>query len=311
MRAVLSLAATAALAALGVPGEARAYCLTSACGDQTAGTVCVPGTELDCGEPLRWKTRCTGFAIQEDGSRRVGANRLNDLARAAFASWTDTECDGGERPGLVVQPLGAIPCGELEYNSNAGNANIIVFREDGWPHPASAHNVALTTTTFDPETGELFDADIELNSSDFEFTTEDDDVVYDLESVLTHEAGHFLGVGHTDVEESTMLPIYIQGDTALRTLGPDDANAICDLYPPKDIDETCNPLPRHGFSPSCEADQTEGNCAVASSGVGARRERSPLLAVAAMAALAAGAAIRRRRECPWAPPARTEGRPRR
>lgn len=282
----------AALALLGAPRPAAAYCLTSACGEQTAGTLCVPGTDVDCGEPLRWKTRCTGFAIQEDGSRRVSANRLNDLARAAFASWTDTECDGGERPGLVVQPLGTIPCAELEYNSSAGNANVIVFREDGWPHPASSHNVALTTTTFDPDTGELFDADIELNSSDFDFTTEDDDVVYDLESVLTHEAGHFLGVGHTDVEESTMLPIYIQGDTSLRTLGPDDSNAICDLYPPRDIEETCNPLPRHGFSPQCEADQTEGSCTVAAGGAGSTG--SPRRAWAALAALAAAAVARRR-----------------
>lgn len=291
--AVLALAA--ALAVVIAPGEARAYCLTSACGNDTAGTLCVPETDVDCGKPLRWKTRCTGFAIQEDGSRRASANRLNDLARAAFTSWTDTECDGGEKPGLVVQPLGAIPCGELEYNSGAGNANIIVFREDGWPHPASAHSVALTTTTFDPETGELFDADIELNSSEFEFTTEDDDVVYDLESVLTHEAGHFLGVGHTDVEESTMLPIYIQGDTALRTLGPDDSNAICDLYPPRDVDETCNPLPRHGFSPSCAAEQTEGKCAVAAPGRAAGTGTRELVVAAwTMAALAARSRRRRR-----------------
>ncbi len=296
--AVLPLAAAAALAALGAPRAARAYCFTAACGDETAGTICVPEGEIDCGVPLRWATRCTGFAIQEDGSRRVSANRLNDLARAAFASWTDTECDGGERPGLVVQPLGRVACGDLEYNSGAGNANVIVFRENGWPHPASGHNVALTTTTFDPETGELFDADIELNSSDFEFTTEDGDVVYDLESVLTHEVGHFLGIGHTDVEESTMLPIYLQGDVSLRTLGPDDSNAICDLYPPKDVEETCNPLPRHGFSPECAADQTEGSCTASPGSV--RSSGSAAQATTALLLLGLAARTRRAKRAPRA-----------
>lgn len=282
----LLLAAAVAVA----PGEARAFCLTSACGDAVAGTQCVPAAESDCGEPLRWSSRCTGFAIQEDGSRRLSANRLSDMTRAAFESWTSVDCGGGERPGLVVQPLGRVSCDALEYNSSAGNANIIVFRDDAWPHPASSHNVALTTTTFDPVTGELFDADIELNSADFELTVSDENVSYDLESVLVHETGHFLGIGHTDVPESTMLPVYLEGDTSLRTLGADDVAAVCALYPPAAVDEACNPLPRHGFSPYCEGEQPEGDCAAGR----APRPGSPGW-VAVLAALLAGAATRARR----------------
>lgn len=271
-------------------GDARAFCLTSACGEAIAGTQCVPAAEGDCGEPLRWGPRCTGFAIQEDGSRRISANRLSDMARAAFDTWTSVDCGDGDRPGLVVQPLGRVSCGALEYNSSAGNANVIVFRDDAWPHPASSHNVALTTTTFDPETGELFDADIELNSADFELTVSDENVSYDLESVLVHEAGHFLGIGHTDVPESTMLPIYLEGDTSLRTLGADDVAAVCALYPPAAVDETCNPLPRHGFSPYCEEEQPEGDCAA---GRVPRGGSAPW--AGALAALTASALAARRR----------------
>ena len=212
------------------------------------------------------------------------------MARTAFETWTSVDCGCGDRPGLVVQPLGRVSCGALEYNSSAGNANVIVFRDDGWPHTASAHNVALTTTTFDPETGELFDAGIELNSADFELTVSDENVSYDLESVLVHEAGHFLGIGHTDEPESTMLPVYLEGDTSLRTLGADDVAAVCALYPPARVDETCNPLPRHGFSPHCEGEQPEGDCAAGR----APRPGSPAWA-AVLAALLAGAAARGRR----------------
>ncbi len=263
MRARAALASVAGLALLvGAPADAAAYCFTSACGNATAGTLCVPGLLEDCGEPLRWKSRCTGFAIQESGSRGVSANQAEDLARAAFDVWTGVTCEDGRSPGLVVQSLGQVACGALEYNASAGNANVIVFRDDGWPHRSASHNVALTTTTFDPDTGELFDADIELNSADFDLTTGDDAIAYDLESVLVHEAGHFLGIGHTDVPDATMLPAYAQGETSLRSLEPDDAAAICALYPPKGVDDSCNPLPRHGFSPDCKEDQVEGRCSV-------------------------------------------------
>lgn len=288
MRAPLAI--VIALTATAVPREARAYCFTSACGEATAGTICVPGALEDCGEPLRWKSRCTGFAVHEGGSRGVSANQFEDLTSAAFRTWTEVRCADGRRPGLVVQSLGRVTCDALEYNASAGNANLVVFRDGGWPHRSSSHNVALTTTTFDPETGELFDADIELNSADFDLTTGDGEVAYDLESVLVHEAGHFLGVGHTDVPDATMLPAYAQGETSLRTLEPDDVAAICALYPPKNVDEGCNPLPRHGFSPACKEEQVEGRCEVAMA-PGARPSRGGWLGLLALAGLVA----RRRR----------------
>ena len=52
-------ALAAALATVLLAGPARAFCVTSACGDQVAGTLCVPEGEGDCGQPLRWRSRCT------------------------------------------------------------------------------------------------------------------------------------------------------------------------------------------------------------------------------------------------------------
>jgi hypothetical protein len=262
-RVALALAAAGTL--LGTDGSASAYCLTTACGEDVARSLCSPPHEDDCGEPLRWRKRCTGFSVHEDGSRSISANRTNDLVRVAFETWMNADCGDGDHPGIVIQDLGRVACDALEYNADRGNANIVVYRENEWPHPASsAHNVALTTTTFDPVTGELFDADIEINAANFDLTTGDDDVEYDLEGILTHEAGHFLGLGHSDNVEATMYEAYLEGDTRLRDLDPDDVAAVCDLYPPKrGLDETCNPLPRHGFSPDCADLQTEGDCAMA------------------------------------------------
>ena len=49
----------------------------------------------------------------------------------------------------------------------------------------------------------------------------------------------------------------------MSTLAGDDIAGICAMYPPSDFDrDTCNPIPRHGFSPRCAARQTEGRCSV-------------------------------------------------
>jgi len=259
----IALAGGLAAFAWHTAGHAAAYCLTSACGEEAAGSQCSPSHEGDCGEPLRWRNRCTGFSMQEAGSRRVSANTTNDLLAAAFETWMKADCGEGRRPGIIIQDMGRVACTDLEYNSDRGNANIVVYREKRWPHESSGHNVALTTTTFDPVTGELFDADIELNAANFEFSTDDEDASYDLESVLVHEAGHFLGLGHSDAIEATMFSVYAEGDTSLRVLDPDDVAAICDLYPPNDqLEDSCNPLPSHGFSPDCADLQLEGDCSV-------------------------------------------------
>ena len=88
---------------------------------------------------------------------------------------------------------------------------------------------------------------------------------FDLQSILTHEAGHFLGLAHSPDAEATMAAQYYEGTTTFRSLAADDVAAVCAAYPPKAIDvETCNPIPRHGFSELCAADQAYASCALGS-----------------------------------------------
>ena len=77
----------------------------------------------------------------------------------------------------------------------------------------------------------------------------------DLDSLLTHEAGHLLGLGHTQDRAATMFPGYTRGSTGLRSLGYDDVSGLCAIYPDSRKVTSTSCLPRHGFSELCGADQ--------------------------------------------------------
>ncbi len=270
MRCRTPIAALALLAALLGAGEASAYCRSSVCPVEGAkpihGKVCAPPEDDDCGIVLQWRQPCVAFALEENGSEQVALADVDKLARQAFAAWTQTDCGGGEHPRIEVSDFGTVSCGKVEYNQHGGNANVIVFRDDVWPHvdegAGTTDTIALTTVTYDVVKGDIFDADMEINSVQNRFTTSDTEVDVDLASVLTHEAGHFLGLAHSTVAEATMFPNYQNGSIALRTPKDDDQQAICNAYPPdREPKGTCDGLPRHGFSPECLASQTEGTCA--------------------------------------------------
>ena len=272
MRCRSSIASLALLAVLLGAGEASAYCRSSVCkveGQKPAhGKVCSPPEDDDCGVVLQWRQPCVSFALQKDGSEQLRLTDVDKLARESFAAWTQTDCGGGEHPSIGVDDFGTVSCDKVEYNKQdvpAGNVNVIVFRDNEWPHEddgsGTTNTIALTTVTYDVSKGDIFDADMEVNSFMNHFTTTDTSVEVDLRSVLTHEAGHFLGLAHSGVANATMFPNYMNGSIALRALKDDDQQAICNAYPPdRAAKGTCDSLPRHGFSPECKDAQTEGAC---------------------------------------------------
>ncbi len=290
----LILSALGLVTAVLSPREAAAYCRTSSCPDKTIGTVCTPSRTGDCGVPIFWPTPCTGFTVQRDGTPGIDAKTTEDLAARAFASWTNADCGGGAHPKMRVDDLGLVSCGEPEYNQTLANSNTIMFRSNGWPYPAN-NTIALTTVTFNLDTGEIRDADMELNSTDILFSTDDTAITYDLLSILTHETGHFLGLGHSPVAGATMQPDYPPKSLVLRTLEQDDIDAICDVYPPGTVPDTCDSTPRNGLGDACKSPAggtTSSCCAVAPTGAEGNGDGAAATVVALVGL--AGARIRKR-----------------
>jgi hypothetical protein len=288
----LFMAACFAALVAGAPSASRAYCRASNCGSDTH--VCTPSQGDDCGIATFWGQPCVGIGVQKDASSQITFDVAREVLRQSIAAWEASYCDG-EPPGIHVVDFGAVDCGLIQYNdnkSNGGNTNVLVFRDDTWPH--DAFKIALTTATFSTLTGEIYDADIEVNTKDYHFTTGDTDVEYDLLSVITHEVGHFYGLAHSPDLEATMFSTYVPGTMQQRTLELDDMAGLCSTYPPATFDrETCNPIPRHGFSPACLSQQKEGDCSVSrAAGAGAPSSGPAALLLGALGML--GRALRSR-----------------
>ncbi|MGK4004356.1 matrixin family metalloprotease [Sorangium sp. So ce1036] len=289
-----------AAAALAHPSPALSYCRTSVCPEtkQTAA-VCTPAQPNDCGIPLAWPSPCVSYSIQEDASTQVSLAETEAIFEEAFAAWTQADCGGGRTPRIELVYTGPVACDAHEYNQTKGNANIITFRDDGWPYAGAGSTLALTTVTYNLKTGDIYDADMEINSSDVDLSIGDSRPSFDLLSIATHEAGHFLGLSHSSELEATMFADYRPGTVALRDLDDDDRAGICAVYPPGAPIKGCDPTPRHGFSGECAADQPDeedGGCAAAPGRGGARGAGILLAALASL-----GAAARARRAAPGRP----------
>jgi hypothetical protein len=170
---------------------------------------------------------------------------------------------------IDTKNLGPVECDKVQYSSDQGNQHVIVFYDKDWPYPEDTVNtLGLTTITFDPDTGEIYDADMAINSGPNIPLAVGDPVPdggYDLQSIITHEAGHFLGMAHSPDPNATMYAQYEVGSTSKRVLSTDDTAGICSIYAADGnravgasvadggvvAEGPCDPTPRHGWQSVC------------------------------------------------------------
>ena len=245
--------------------DASAYCRSTTCVGEC------PRDEDECkitGQKLYWASGCVGFSLQEDSSVHIPMKYFRQVAQRSFLAWTELECDSGVS-SLSFAELDETVCKKTEYNSGGANANIILFQDNKWDYSGVDNTLAKTTVTFDDDTGEILDADIEINHAYNHFTINDMEIDYDLESVLTHEVGHFIGLDHTQDFAATMFAGYEPGTIEQRTLDEDDILAACEVYAPE-RQVSCDTAPRGGFATECGGkaaetdgeDDGEGGCSV-------------------------------------------------
>ena len=276
-RRVLSLASVAiGCAALLQTGDAHAFCrMTTDGGAQIGNASCV-----ERGEPLEWADPCLSYAVDSRGSSWMSQEDINAAIDASFATWMGADCDGSP-PNVIFKPLPPSTCRRAEFNTGP-NVNTIAFL-DPWRDPCLDANepgydsnaFAVTIVWHNTNTGEILDADMMINDTEASATSAGGPYdncpptgcdpgsrlapgPADLASIVTHEAGHFIGIGHSDLPEATMFASAERSSVEKRDLAQDDIDAICTIYPPGNLDLSCNETPINGLQLNCETD-SQGN----------------------------------------------------
>jgi len=182
----------------------------------------------DTGVCVYWSDASAGIYVHQACSDDVGdTNSCINAVRAGLDAWNAVDCSR-----FVFTYAGTTDVTEVGFDQDHWNDNInlVIFQEQQWIHDSGA--IALTTTTYDMNSGELVDADLEFNGVDFTFTTSNPGPGRtDIQNTATHEAGHMLGLDHSSDPEATMYAEAPEGDTAKRTLAQDDIDGLCFVYP--------------------------------------------------------------------------------
>src|SRR5437764_1964256 len=206
----------------------------------------------------------TAFAVQWNlnpsaGSNISGSRSAADVIKAAFATWTFA-------PNTFLPVArGADSSVSNESNSSPG-INLICFVCADADFTRDAETLAVTITTTADAAGE---ADGHGGSSRFPGQIIKADIIFnpgvsystdpaaaggstqDLQTVATHEIGHFFGLDHSGVVRAVMFPFAPDQQP---TLSYDDVAGISTVYP--------NPV--QDFSPA----SLSGTVRMAGSGAG-------------------------------------------
>jgi MYXO-CTERM domain-containing protein len=175
------------------------------------------------------------------GRWNVGAAGINYSVNNSLSSdLTDRDALEAINRGYAVWTV--LPCSYMAWTyagrtdngawATSDNQNIAVWYENGWSEGGSVLGVA---SPFTSAGGEIVDCDTKYNGQDHTWSAPADDATgglggQDIVGVVAHESGHCIGLDHTDVAGSTMLPAALPGIQS-RSLGADDIQGACELYP--------------------------------------------------------------------------------
>ena len=194
------------------PSQAQAYSRSS---------------DSDTGEELFQSNRRVEVLAHQACSFELATASCLPALWAGLDAWNNHPC-----ADFTFLTGGTTSDGSFGYNPDNmdANFNLLIFVRDSWRHDRGA--LAMTTTTYDANTGRIVDSDVEFNEQHFAFSTDGDPLLYDLESTMAHEAGHILGLAHSAFWDATMDPQIDPGELEKRDLHSDDIEGLCAIYPP-------------------------------------------------------------------------------
>jgi len=219
---------------------------------------------------LRWPVTAGArgsihFVQSSTGEPTLGSGVFDAVSRSAQSWETQLQACGNADLLETGQHSSSRFVG---YVQGGPNENLVLFRlqvcspasgdpciaagtcgnvHDCWDHGATV--VALTTSSYVASTGELLDADVEINAASATPTIVDSPpcsggvttncVANDVQNAVTHEFGHFLGLAHSPDPASTMYASEPPGETSKRVLDSGSKQFVCDVYPAGQASQDC------------------------------------------------------------------------
>ncbi len=212
-------------------------------------------------KPLYHPTGCVNFELDAKGSSKLEGEWL--AVEAAFTAWetasSSMSCGGVRFTTIVVD----------DAPEGKDGVNTIHFRDTSWCRPGSGsiadpevcHSpdaVAVTRVLYvdepsSPRDGEIVEVDIDVNAVGFTLATDGRANAIDLQSAVTHEIGHALGLDHNcgvedgawptdrdgtpvpscesvsaDLANAVMYVQVVPGTTNMRSIKASDTTGLCD-----------------------------------------------------------------------------------
>jgi len=193
---------------------------------------------------LRWKGQTVKIGVSSSLLRtssniKADSDVLGALKRSvqAWAAVANIEIQTELSDKQSVSPAGVAGDGVSLITIAQTPENVLFFAND-------SDSVSAKTRIFYNRRSFITEADIVLNPFQ-QFSTDGTFGTFDLESTLTHEIGHLLGLRHSAVMGATMADSFARNGTrgivdfSPRTLATSDVAAIRDLYGASVGDEEC------------------------------------------------------------------------
>ena len=164
-----------------------------------------------------------------NGAQKVPYATVVSRMGEAFKNWTSPRINSCETSwNSVFGGTFSAPSGTAAISRTDTANNLIWLTGSNWRHGDTT--LALTTVTSYDATGEIFDADIEFNNN-IDWSDTAAAHTFDYESVVVHEAGHFLGLDHNESNANAVMWRTVTAGSIKRALGSADIADVCTVYP--------------------------------------------------------------------------------
>lgn len=201
----LSLAGLAAGLLVGSTAEAYSYTRTCA------------------GTPAHWDAANRWRYSTNWPSNDIGETTTKNQIEYAFEEW--------EKPGCTNYSV-SNGANTTQDPMGSSDLNIVGFRENSWPSSLGGSTTLAVTLTSTYSDCTIANSDMVVNAVDHEWIVGAPSYwdQADLRSVVTHEAGHWLGMDHSTHPGSSLSASY-SGGINERTLTCDDTEGVCGSHP--------------------------------------------------------------------------------